>query len=239
MYTEGMAGDSILTDDLRKLLIENGASLVGVADMHNIEGCDYSYGISIIVPMPVNVIRQIEKGPTKEFAVLYREFNNKLDSIALAGKSFLESKGYEVFAQIHANEKFDEEWRTRLPQKTVATRSGLGWIGKSCLLVTPEFGSAVSMVSILTNAPIVCDKPINESRCGSCHVCKNICPSGAIKGILWEKGIEREELFDKGLCGSYCSKLTFGLCGKCFLNCPYTKKYVRRIENGQTDLSKC
>ena len=41
-----------------------------------------------------------------------------------------------------------------LPYKTIATKSGLGWIGRSALFVTPEYGSAVALGAILTDMPL-------------------------------------------------------------------------------------
>jgi len=38
-----------------------------------------------------------------------------------------------------------------MPQKTIATRAGLGWIGKTALLITPQFGSAIRLNSVLTD----------------------------------------------------------------------------------------
>ena len=44
--------------------------------------------------------------------------------------------------------------QTALPHKTIATRAGIGWIGKSALLVTAKYGSAIRLSSILTDTPI-------------------------------------------------------------------------------------
>lgn len=128
-----------------------------------------------------------------------------------------------------------ERHKSRLPHKTIATRSGIGWIGKSALLVTKEFGSAVRISSILTNAPLKADKPINESRCGSCMTCTKACPGQAVKGRNWSVGVEREDYYDPELCYKKAREIAarvlnkeITLCGKCIYVCPYTQKYIRK-----------
>ena len=69
-----------------------------------------------------------------------------------------------------------------------ATRPGLGWIGKSALLVTPEYGPAIRLASLLTYAPLVTGTPIQQSQCGDCTRCQDACPGGAISGPHWEAG---------------------------------------------------
>jgi epoxyqueuosine reductase len=59
--------------------------------------------------------------------------------------------------------------------RMIAHLSGLGWIGKSCLLVTPDFGLRVRFVSVLTNAPLKTIDLIIEQKCNSCDECVKIC----------------------------------------------------------------
>jgi len=81
------------------------------------------------------------------------------------------------------------------PHKLAATRAGLGWIGKSSLLVTPEFGPRVRLQTILLKAELLANEPITESRCGTCDACAKACPYGCIHNTLWQPGIDREALF--------------------------------------------
>lgn len=120
-----------------------------------------------------------------------------------------------------------------MPHKTVAVRAGLGWIGKCALLVTKQFGSAVRLTSVLTNAPLECDEPVEQSFCGDCSECVKSCPGGAVSGKLWAPGMDREELFSPLLCRKKARELAaqainkeITLCGKCIECCPHTKKYL-------------
>ncbi len=81
--------------------------------------------------------------------------------------------------------------RTELPHKTVATRAGLGWIGKCALLVTRQFGSAVRLTSFLTDAELECAVPVTQSACRGCTLCVDTCPAGAVSGRQWSTEVDR------------------------------------------------
>ena len=104
----------------------------------------------------------------------------------------------------------------------VATRSGLGWIGKTDLLVSRRFGPRVRLASILTDLPLEpLASPIDESRCGSCSLCVDACPAGAATGEPWSAGIHRDRYFDAFKCRD-CRGISrrtvepaISLCGRC------------------------
>ena len=66
-----------------------------------------------------------------------------------------------------------------LVDRAVAERAGIGWSGKNCSVITPEFGSYVYLGDMLTNIPFVPDTPL-EDGCGDCNLCIDVCPTGAI-----------------------------------------------------------
>ncbi|MBD8036468.1 tRNA epoxyqueuosine(34) reductase QueG [Solibacillus sp. A46] len=66
-----------------------------------------------------------------------------------------------------------------LVDRAVAERAGIGWSGKNCSIITPEFGSYVYLGEIMTNIPFAPDTPI-EDECGDCNLCIDVCPTGAI-----------------------------------------------------------
>ncbi|WP_246943646.1 tRNA epoxyqueuosine(34) reductase QueG [Bacillus pinisoli] len=66
-----------------------------------------------------------------------------------------------------------------LSDRAVAERAGIGWSGKNCAIITPEFGSYVYLGEMITTIPFIPDKPI-EDNCGTCTKCIDACPTGAL-----------------------------------------------------------
>ena len=66
-----------------------------------------------------------------------------------------------------------------LVDRAVAERAGIGWVGKNCSIITPEFGSYVYLGEVMTNIPFAPSTPI-EDECGDCNLCIDVCPTGAI-----------------------------------------------------------
>ena len=88
-------------------------------------------------------------------------------------EAFLKERGFQAYAQTTDRVKVNDDYVSPVPHKTVAARAGLGWIGKNCLLVTPEYGPAVRISSLFTDAPLETEKPYTKSRCGKCFaVCR-------------------------------------------------------------------
>ena len=138
----------------------------------------------------------------------------------------LESWGYD-HCRTPSTTRIDElpEPGEELPQKTIATLSGLGWIGKSSLLITPEYGPRVRFGTLLTNMSLVTNMPVTQSKCGDCRACLDVCPVNAIQGNSWHQTTPRSELLDVPICYNHLwsKKDIIGrrqLCGLCLKVCP-------------------
>jgi epoxyqueuosine reductase len=103
-----------------------------------------------------------------------------------------------------------------ISHKLVAHLAGLGWIGKSCLLLTKAYGPRVRLVSILTDAPLATGLPLDKP-CGKCHVCIDACPVGAFTGREFRPDEGREIRFDAYKCSEYRREHP---CGLCVSSCP-------------------
>ena len=60
--------------------------------------------------------------------------------------------------------------------KMAATSAGLGWIGKNGLLISTDYGPRLSLATVLTDAPLEPDAPMEHSLCGECMLCMKHCP---------------------------------------------------------------
>ncbi len=225
-----------LVEQIRRYLTTSGAALVGFADMRSI-GPDVRhglpYGIGIAVPLDPSIVRQIEKGPTPDYAAEYERTNNLLDHLAESCAEMLRSRGYQAIGTASTMQHLDlATLSTPLPHKTVATHAGLGWIGKCALLVTEQFGSAVRLGTVLTDAPLPPAQPIAESRCGDCTACVDACPGNAPNGELWTSESAREDYYDAFACFKVARALSAEqgikhfICGICIAACPWTKRYL-------------
>lgn len=223
--------------ELKQILIKEGASLVGFGDISELvkgQKDNMKYGISVVVRMTPNIVKDIQNGPSEEYYFEYKRLNLLLDHLVIVGATFLKEKGFKALAQTTKSVKEFGNYRTLFPHKSFATRSGIGWIGKCALLVTEEYGSAIRISSILTNALLVVSKPINHAKCGSCMVCVNACPAGAASGQEWDLVKDRDEFFNPVLCRKQARErakkigIEETICGKCIQICPYTQRYINR-----------
>ena len=229
--------DLDLAKEMRELLFSRGATLVGFADLSPIpEDARQGFprGVSIAVRLDPPVVAAIKDGPNEEYACQYDTKNQLLGEIANAGADLLQGKGFKATPRTATLHELPDDLITPLPQKTVATLSGLGWIGKPALLVTEAYGPAVRLNSILTDAPLPPGEPVTESKCGDCSVCVEICPGKAVSGKLWKAGMPRHEFFDAFVCRETNSRVAaprnmhHHICGMCISNCPRTLAYLKR-----------
>ncbi|MBN2852072.1 MAG: epoxyqueuosine reductase [Clostridia bacterium] len=226
------------SSEIKEYLLAEGASLIGFADLSAHHHLEMVSGVSIMVKIPPAVIRSISHGPTMNYYDAYHNLNRKLNELAEEGASLIQSFGYKAVAQTTEYVKEFDDHRTKMPHKTVATSAGLGWIGKSALFVTREFGSAIRLTSILTDMTLDYGVPVTESACGDYDLCKKACPGQAVTGKLWRADLDRNEFFDPLKCRQAARALAkeklnkdITLCGKCIEACPYTKAYVINEEN--------
>ncbi|MFW6287703.1 MAG: 4Fe-4S binding protein [bacterium] len=122
----------------------------------------------------------------------YDIINLRLDFTASIVGSYLQNEGYNVLPLPAAERIDDERICATFSHKLGAHLSGLGWIGKSCLLVTPEHGPRARWVSILTDAPLEPTGKPMEEKCGDCELCVLVCPVDAFTNRTFYEDEPRE-----------------------------------------------
>lgn len=239
-----------LSSELRNALLKEGASLVGFADLTPLSPesrQSLDYAVSIGVALNPAVIRRIGlNGPGHEYSYEKVRANGFLNYLGELTVELLQGRGYTAVSlgADQLNTVDQKTLSTQLPHKTVATRAGLGWIGKPALLVTEEYGSALRLNTVLTNAALEYGAPVEASKCGpECEECAKACPAKAIKGNLWDLSKSkadalsgRSHLVEIMACAKYyigySKKLGLEpprtVCGLCMAACPKTKRYLSK-----------
>lgn len=227
-----------LWNELRQRVIQSGASEVSSADLSDLPGevrDNLPRAVTFLVALRPEIIAGIRTGPTEEYVGEYDRVNALLNDIADTTAGLLRTRGFRAEPIASTTSQYDpQHLATALPHKTSALRGGLGWIGRCALLITEQYGSAVRLGTVLTDAPLPTGPETTESSCGECTECVTVCPGSAPRGGLWRKGMRREDIFDAHACQSAMHEQApqFGIsreiCGLCIACCPLTLQYLRR-----------
>jgi epoxyqueuosine reductase QueG len=224
---------------LKAHLRRKGAGLVGVADLAPFGGwitlpedllAPYTHAVSLAVPLPDEPVDAIEERPTPEYARAYREANETLDRLAEDAVRWITKRGYKAEAVPASKILDDERLLGSLSHKALARMAGLGWQGKSLLIVTPKYGPRVRLATILTDMPLPPDGPV-KNRCGTCTKCTEACPVHAIRNVSTEGRYEtREDALVLADCNARTWEnvkmpgIGYRICGVCVRACPWGKK---------------
>jgi len=228
--------DTDLLTQLERMLASHGLTFLACADLTSLPSSvrhGLPVGICLGVRLNPDVISHIADGPTREYAALYERVNLLLDELAQMCSQFLNKRGFRAVPFQASGYISDHgDLSTSLPHKTVATRSGIGWIGKCALLVTESYGSAVRFNTVLTDAPLPFGTPVEASLCGDCSSCVQACPVHAPSGDEWQPGLPRDTFYDAYSCRRTARAqavrvgIDHPICGICIAVCPYTQRYL-------------
>ena len=192
---------------------------------------DLPRALSILMRIDPGIIRGMKHGPTEDYRDEYVRLNAALDTAAGALGAMLRDHGYEAVpvpatmpdpASV-AGGNGDGPF----PHKTAATVAGLGWIGKTALFVSPEFGPAVRLATVFTDLALPVGQPVTTGSCGDCAACVEACPAGCGRDVTWRAGVARDELFDASACRHHMTQYTGieqQICGICIAACPLSRR---------------
>lgn len=215
---------------LKELATELGADIVGFCKLKEApvkELPDHVYAVSIGVKLSDAVLKTIDGAPSFVYFQHYRAANALLDQIGFRLAREIEKNDHSALP-IAASQSLGKNnpYRGVLPHKTAAVLSGLGFVGKSGLFLSNEYGSKVRLATVVTNLPLTNELPVIENGCGNCKLCQTACPAGAIYGVVPTTDGERN--FDAEKCSRYMKEHfqdvgRGSVCGVCIKVCPKNK----------------
>jgi epoxyqueuosine reductase QueG len=231
---------------LKKLAAEMGADFFGIADLSPVQeaiknlweeaAAQFPRAISFGIALPHAIVDQQPNRFSSIVAMNYNHHayaivNQRLDHIAsrLSGK--IQNEGNRSLPIPSTQEIiYNENLYGIFSHKMAARLAGLGWIGKCCLMVTPDVGPRVRWGSVLTDAPLkAAGKPMKDG-CGDCQQCVDICPTKAFTGEPFRETDPRDIRYNAHKCDKYLGKMektsALGVCGMCLYICPYGKESI-------------
>ena len=122
-------------------------------------------------------------------------------------------------------------------ERTWASRSGLGWVGKNGNLINRQQGSFFFIATLITDLELAPDDPFAKDYCGTCTRCIDACPTEAIlpgKVVDGSKCISyftielKDQLIPDGMKGKFDNWM-FG-CDTCQDVCPWNRFSVPHNE---------
>ncbi len=194
----------------------------------------FPYAVSFVIPMNPLIMKSIQTGPNQKYADAYAQVNTVINdtSLALAAK-FVEN-GFQAMPLAASHRSDKTNIKGDFPQKTIATRAGLGWVGRHCQLITRPYGSWVRLGAVFTDMELSCGPAMEKQFCGDCMKCVDACPAGALKGHHWHPGLPRRELIDVNICDKWKKDNYYRYhkghnCGICSSVCPYGLKTLKNL----------
>lgn len=222
-----------MEDELRHMLLDAGASVVGFAWVKQVLGDEIAH---LETAVSIGVRRNLNEDSL-----------DLLVSLQKKTAAFLRERGFRYLVIPPDSDRITNTFISKLypsiTHKIAATSAGIGWIGKNGLLINREFGPRLSLGTLLTNAPLKTGQPVEESQCGDCGLCVEHCPSLALTGADWSRDEPYAELIILEKCSTHKkkSKRLQGKpnCGLCITICPFGRKNGSPDRTGALESDRC
>jgi epoxyqueuosine reductase QueG len=207
------------TEKLKSFVLNLGIELVGIADITVLKGMPVGLppeAAGFLKHYPRAIVLGAQYGKLGRSA-RGRLVSHYMDNAALDVSDYLSEEGYNSLV-IRPDEEFDLDNRYGLLSlKVLAKAAGLGWQGRSLLIVSPEYGPVHRWIAVLTDMDLQPDQPI-PNQCGVCSLCVDQCPCQALNLVQFDDHpTSRETVLDIAACRGDDS------CTVCIAVCPWTR----------------
>ena len=233
----------VIDCELKQIAESEGIDFFGVADLTSAweaicledraTHLKYPRAISVGIALLSSIVDQLPQREDPVVAMSYKYHayevvNRRLDLATSRLSRSLERAGHAALPIAASQQVHRERLLGAFSHKMAAHLAGLGWIGKSCLLVTPEVGPRVRWATVLTDAMLTVTGEPLEQQCGDCQECVDMCPAAAFTGRAFDASEPRSARFAVQACDEYQSQmrdvLGVSVCGLCVYVCPHGKR---------------
>ena len=224
-----------LKDQVKDLLYASGCDLVGVANVERFEDAPEGRRPGDILPTARSVVVGVvhildsvcdDLPETRyEYTNQFYVLNGTLGTASLRVARLLEDQGYRAIPIPAAYPRINRELMGIFSHRHAAVLAGLGEFGLSNLLITPQYGARVRIVSIITEAVLDPDPPYRKSLC---HETQKKCGKACVAACPVE-AISPQGKVNKDLCLRYQEQVMPWSavelrCGMCLGSCPIGKR---------------
>ncbi len=205
-----------IKEEIRELARGQGVELMGVADMAPFlaPGADIPKGTRrFLKPYSRAVVFGVPWGVDSGRELL----RTKLEPLAFSVNCILWDNGLTALT-VHGDDEFDpRERRGLISLKALAGQAGLGWQGRSLLIINPDHGPLHRLIAVMTDLELEPDGPV-RNRCGGCSACVDACPQKALTMVRFEdRPTNRRDILEVSRC------IGNDTCPHCIEACPWLK----------------
>ena len=220
-----------MTENFKKIATNEGADLVGIASTDRFSEAPEGHRPNDILPEARSVIVvaiQVshtafdflpESRPL--YTIQFYSVNDRLNYIAWKLTRHSELLGYRALP-IPCRGYADKKLHGIFSHKHAMLMSGLGTFGLHNLIITPQYGARIRMVSVLTEVSLAPDPMLTENLCEKYRpecglICTKDCPAKAISEDGYVDKFKCQQ-YSKGVVGKeqHGSQL---MCGMCIKSC--------------------
>ena len=231
------------SEQLKEVATLLGADIVRVADLALLKGIEthpanllegHQTAISLAVRLADAIVDSVVDCPTPLYHQHQLKVNAVLDDIAVRVANYIQNAGGKA-VPIPASHILDRtRWHSYISHKAVAIAAGVGWQGKSLVVVNREWGPRIRLATILTDFRLEPDEPV-ANLCGACSSCAEACPGQAIKNVNTTRHYsDRDEALFLDRCAAKVAGefteipgIEGPTCGVCIRVCPWGRKRGR------------
>jgi epoxyqueuosine reductase QueG len=187
---------------IHEYLKVEGVIGAGIATIETLAGGPPSSDITYVMPtaksavafaLPLNldaIPDYLSKKDRTTYETDYIRQSSMGNGIAVKLANFLIAKGHPstplAVNEVYRNDNPGDGLRMYPPisLRYLAAASGVGFLGYSGNLLTKEYGAAIILGGLVTEAELIPDSPYDESEnyCDDCHLCCGGCPSKSLQG---------------------------------------------------------